>query len=105
MPSTTLGTPSLVLARARCCGRSGSRAVFAAAARLVLVLRVLALMPRFLLLSQAFPVVLGLVVFFTPGLANDFRNVWIGETRIFVHHAGLVMLPIEYESCRDEQSS
>lgn len=105
VPSTTLGTPSLVLARTRSSRRSGSRAVFAAATRLVLVLRVLALVPRFLLLGQAFPIVFGLVVCFLPLIANDFRNFWISEARILENHASLVVLTVEYESCRGERNT
>lgn len=104
MPATTLGTPSQILARTRCSSRSSSRAVFAAAARLVLVLRVLALVPRFLFLGQAFPVVLCLVGLFAPVLANDFGDVWIREAWVFVNYAGLVVLPVEDEGCWDGRS-
>jgi hypothetical protein len=50
-----------------------------------------------LLLSEALPLLLALIRLLPPSLADDFRDLWIGEPWVLGYDLGLVMLPVQDE--------
>lgn len=100
-PPAALGTPSRITAFAGCRGCSRGGSGLAAATRLVFVLGKLALMSRLLLLGQALPVTLGLLVLLTPLLTDNLGDFWICKAWVSEDHACLVVLAVENKGCWD----
>lgn len=97
IPSTTVGAPIAAVAPSR--GRSRRSSTSAAAARLVPVVRVVALVAGLFFFREALPVVLDVGGFLAPVVADDLGDVWVREAGELRHHVGLVVLAVEDEGC------
>ena len=89
--SSALGASTRVLARCR--GRSSGGSL-SAATRLVPVVRVLALVALLFLLGQSLPLVLLVLGFLAPKLADDFGYLRIREARVVHSDLALVVLTV-----------
>ncbi len=89
--SSALGASTRILTRCR--GRSSGGSL-SAATRLVPVVRVLALVALLFLFGQSLPLVLLVLGFLAPKLADDLGYLRIGEARVVHSDLALVVLTV-----------